>query len=331
LRSCAATRHPHPRGWVEGVLEQQSSALDAVGATADAREKIFGGNFDRMLSFVTEKTHFDERPRVPLPLMGHPSFRVAAFLVALMIASASGAVAQTDEIQVYDGALTEPGVFNLMVHNNFTPNGQKTPAFPGANVADKSLNGVPEWAYGVTSWFEAGLYMPLYSIDKNLGATVNGFKLRALFAVPHADDRRFFYGANFEFSINSRHWDQKRYTSEVRPIIGWHLKPVDIIVNPIVDTSYDGLRNLIFAPATRVAYNLSKVWAISAEEYDDFGPVHKFNPVGEQSHQIFAVVNRTGGFLDVETGIGFGLTDASDKITLKLMLSRDLNAPRKSQ
>jgi hypothetical protein len=32
-----------------------------------------------------------------------------------------------------------------------------------------------------------------------------------------------------------------------------------------------------------------------------------------------------GKFLNIETGIGFGLTAASDKVTLKLMLSRDLN------
>ena len=56
-----------------------------------------------------------------------------------------------------------------------------------------------------------------------MGWGIDGFKLRALFAVPNADDRRFFYGANFEFSINAKRWDEHRYTSEVRPIIGWHL------------------------------------------------------------------------------------------------------------
>ena len=62
--------------------------------------------------------------------------------------------------------------------------------------------------------------------------------MRALFAVPRADERRFFYGANFEFSVNARRWDATRFTSEVRPIVGWHLKPWDIILNPIVDTAW---------------------------------------------------------------------------------------------
>src|SRR5476651_76982 len=140
--------------------------------------------------------------------------------LTLIAAVPSIAFAQTDEIQVYTGELAPVGVFNLTLHNNYTPNGLKDPAFPGANTSDKSLNGVPEWAYVVTEWFEAGLYMPLYSIDKNLGAVLNGFKLRTLFAVPHAEDRKFFYGANFEFSFNARYWDQKRVSSEIRPIIG---------------------------------------------------------------------------------------------------------------
>jgi len=37
-----------PRGWVRDVYEQQSSALDEIGASADVREKIFGGNFERV-------------------------------------------------------------------------------------------------------------------------------------------------------------------------------------------------------------------------------------------------------------------------------------------
>src|SRR3954470_20253399 len=188
-------------------------------------------------------------------------------LIAIALAASSGkAFAQTDEIQVYDGGLADVGKFNLTWHNNFTPKGISEASFPGANVAHRSFNGVTEWAYGVTPWFEAGLYLPLYSHDKNNGGTYNGFKLRALFAVPHADDRMFFYGANFEFSINQKNWDENRFSSEIRPIVGWHLKPWDIIVNPILDTEYDGVKNLVFAPAIRVAYNISDKWAVSAEE-----------------------------------------------------------------
>ena len=250
------------------------------------------------------------------------TFMLIAIAVVVMHAAA---LAQTDEIQVYDAAIAEKGKFNLMLHNNFTPDGLKTPAFPGALVSDRSLNGVPEWAYGVTDWFEAGLYLPLYSISKTRSPSLNGFKLRALFVKPRADDHTFFYGMNFEFSVNAKHWDARRITSEVRPIVGVHLHPVDIIVNPILDTAYNGFKNLDFAPAVRVAYNFNKQWAGAVEHYADYGPLHHFYSAREQSHQIYGVVDRSGKVLNVEAGIGFGLTAASDKVTLKLMLSRDLN------
>ena len=254
------------------------------------------------------------------------SLRLVLALVALTLAGARSASAQTDEIQVYDASHADPGVFNLTWHNNFTPSGIRKRAFPGAVVADKSFNGVTEWAYGVTSWFEQGLYLPLYSVDRKLGGTIDGFKLRELFTVPHAADRRFVYGVNVEFSFNSKHWDSTRFTSEIRPIVGWHLKPWDIIVNPILDTSYDGVKNLDFAPVTRIAYNVSNRWAVAAEEYDDFGPLHHFYEAGAQAHQLYAVADRSAKVFDVEFGVGFGLTRASDKLTLKVLVSRDLNA-----
>ncbi len=243
----------------------------------------------------------------------------------LLLAALPGAArAQADEIQVYDGGLAAPGVFNLTLHNNYTPDGLSTPAFPGAVVSRHTLIGVPEWAYGVTDWFEAGLYLPLYSFGGGQGASLNGFKLRTLFAVPHADERTFFYGVNFEFSYNATQWDPTRITSEIRPIVGWHLDALDVVFNPILDTAYDGLGALDFAPSTRVAWNVSPVWALAVEEYADFGPLNGFLPGAEQAHQLFAVVDH-GGPLEVEAGVGWGLTSGSDNLTLKLILSRDLN------
>jgi hypothetical protein len=249
------------------------------------------------------------------------------YWIAIVFAAAPAFVyAQTDEIQVYDANIAEMGKFNLMVHDNFTPSGRTTPAFPGAIISNRALVGVAEFAYGVTDWMEQGLYLPLYSHSQNEGATYNGFKIRELFVKPHADDHTFFYGVNFEFSVNQKQWDPRRFTSEVRPIIGWHLHPIDIIVNPIMDTFYvGGVKSLDFAPETRVAYNVSKTWAAAVEEYADLGQLRNILPLNEQAHQVWVVMDHTNKILNIEAGIGFGLTSASDKVTLKLMLSRDLN------
>ena len=249
-------------------------------------------------------------------------FCTAAALLSVVPKPAS---AQTDEIQVYDARIAPVGTFNLTIHDNYIVNGSKTPAFPGGLIPDNSFNGVPEWAYGVTDWFEAGLYLPLYSVTPAKGAELNGYKLRALFVEPDAADKTFVYGINFEFSFNSKHWDQDRYTSEIRPILGWHLGKMDLIFNPILDNSYHGIGGLDFAPSTRLSYNFSSSWAIAAEEYDDFGPLRRFYAPGKQTHQLFAVADYSGQPVDIEAGIGFGLTNATDDLTLKLIVSRDLN------
>jgi len=252
-------------------------------------------------------------------------------LACILFAAPIVAVAQTDEIQVYDAAIADQGIFNLMLHTNYTPIGRKTAVFPGGIIPDQSVNGTAEFAYGVTDWLEQGLYLPVWTpYSQNRGGSLDGFKIRELFVRPHAEDHTFFYGVNFEFSVNYSYWEPRRFTSEVRPIVGLHLHPVDIIFNPIVDTDYTGgFGNLEFVPATRVAYNLNEKWAVAAEEYSDFGPLRRFYPIGDQFHEVWAVLDHPGKIVSIETGVGIGVAGGADRLTFKLMLSRDLNSKSK--
>jgi hypothetical protein len=245
-----------------------------------------------------------------------------------IVAMPGTAFAQTDEIQVYDAQIADQGIFNLMIHTNVTPSGRRTPTFPDAIIANNSVNGAMEWAYGVKPWFEQGVYLPVYSLDStNHGTTINGFKIRELFVRPHAHNHKFFYGLNFEFSVNALYWESKRITSEFRPIVGVHIHHWDLIYNPILDTDYvGGVKGLQFNPAGRVAYNLSDKWAVAIEQYDGFGPLYQFSPQNQQFHETWSVVDRNGGFLNVETGVGVGWSGGADRVTLKLMVSRDLNS-----
>jgi hypothetical protein len=236
----------------------------------------------------------------------------------------SPASAQTDEIEVYDAAIVPIGTFNITLHNNFTPSGNTAANFPGGIVPDHSLNGVAEWAYGIAPWLEGGLYFPLYSITRDGSVLYNGIKLRALFVTPDAAKREFFYGVNFEFSFNTAHWDERAYTSEIRGIVGTHIGRFDFIFNPVVDNSWNGFSKVEFVPETRVAMALSEKYKVAFEEYDDFGSVSHFLPAAKQSHQLFAVVDIKSKVIDIEAGVGAGLTGASDHWVLKLILSRDL-------
>ena len=249
--------------------------------------------------------------------------RQALLLVALL--ACAGAVrAQTDEIQVYDGRIAAPGQLNLTWHNNFTPQGRASPDFPGGVVPDHALNGVPEWALGIRPWLELGAYLPVYTYSGKGSLVFDSAKLRALFVVPNAGDQAWFYGVNFELSYNAPHWETHRYSGEIRPIVGVRFGRCTFIFNPILDTGFDGLGALDFAPAARLAYEYSSRWTFALEHYADFGPLRRFSGSQQQSQTVFAAVDFTSGPTGVEFGVGHGLTEASDDLVLKLMVSRDL-------
>jgi hypothetical protein len=99
-------------------------------------------------------------------------------LTVILLSAPPVVLAQTDEIQVYDAEIAGRGVFNRMIHTNFTPIGRKRPDFPGGIIPNHSVNRAAEWAYGVTDWFEQGLYLSVwtpYSVGR--GGSINGLKL----------------------------------------------------------------------------------------------------------------------------------------------------------
>jgi hypothetical protein len=245
------------------------------------------------------------------------------FTWLLWLSCTSAAWAQTDEIQVYDARIVDTSHWNLTWHNNFTPSGRTEPDFAGGVIPDHALNGVPEWAYGVTDWFEAGAYLPLYTLTNSGDLRLDGVKLRTLFVSPYAAQRPFFYGINFEYSYNRPGWESHRLAGEIRPILGTHWGRVALIINPIVDTNYNGLRNLKFVPAERVAYNFRPGLDVGLEHYADFGRLSRLAPASQQSHTLFAVIDIGAGANGLEFGLGHGFTAASDKTVLKLILTHD--------
>jgi len=251
-------------------------------------------------------------------------------LLALLLVGASVwpeiAAAQTDEIQVYNAEIASPGELTLTLHNNYTPEGLREPAFPGAFAPNHALNGVPEFGYGAEPWLELGMYLPVYSVLPDGHYYVESAKLRALFVVPDAHKRPFFYGINFELSHNAARWEEHLTSGEIRPIIGARSGPFDLIVNPILDTGFDGIGRLDFAPCERLAYNVSEKWAAALEHYADFGKLNAWLPADKQQQTAFAVFDYNGK-TGVECGIGRGLNGATSTWVVKLMLSWSLNRP----
>ncbi len=231
----------------------------------------------------------------------------------------------TDEIQVYNAGIADVGQFTIQQHLNYIALGHKDPPFPGGLASDHSLNGTPEFAYGLTDWWEVGLYLP-FSVQ-NQRFYSDAFKLRTLFVSPHAEQRNVFYGMNFEFSNETPPFSQARFSMEVRPIIGIRNSDYEFIVNPIVDIHFGKYAEQHFTPAARLARKFGEDLFAGFEYYSDLGQIGHFDKLADQQHTLFAVTDFKAGVFDVNFGVGYGLTPGSDRLVVKTIVGYAFPVP----
>src|ERR1700730_8127318 len=96
---------------------------------------------------------------------------------ALALAPGLACAALSDEIQVYDDDINTPREVGLELHVNATPKGRSAPDYPGEVVPNHGLRITPEFSYGLTKTWEAGLYIPT-NREPSGDVSVAGAKLR---------------------------------------------------------------------------------------------------------------------------------------------------------
>ncbi len=234
-----------------------------------------------------------------------------------------------DEIQVYNAEIADVGQWTLEQHLNYAATGQTQPEVPGGFTSNHSLQGTPEFAYGITDWWEGGFYLPFAATDSGQFLS-DGAKIRTLFVTPNAAKRSFFYGVNFELGYEMPRFSSTPWELEIRPIIGVRNSEWEFIVNPIVDVSFGSGGEADFAPAVRLARNLGADRYIGLEYYADFGKIGDFLAPQQQSQQLFAVTDFKVNTVDVELGAGYGFTPGSDRFVLKAILGYAFPVPGKS-
>ena len=71
----------------------------------------------------------------------------------------------------------------------------------------------------------------------------------------------------------------------------------------------------------KIGYALTSRISAGLEYYAGLGPVSRFDRFREQQHQIFPVIDlNLGPKWEFNAGVGVGLTPATDRLTLKMIL-----------
>ena len=244
-----------------------------------------------------------------------------AFLV--VIPSISQAVLQ-DEIQVYDDEINAKGEQSLELHLNNTPRGVQTPSDPGEVMNNNNTRITPEYAYGLGHDLEAGLY--INSVVNNSTWNYAGAKVRMKW-LPYNEEKGdpVFAGVNIELSNTLPQYEQSRYNSEARFILGKHIDEWLFVINPIFDQQLSQPyvhQGPDFNTAIRISREVAPEWSVGTEFYSNYNQIGS-GPISYPNTQqlVFLKVYCDGGPLPFQAGIGKGFTNSSDTLTVMVILS----------
>lgn len=243
--------------------------------------------------------------------------------VAMSIALASvlpvHVEAAPDEIQVYTDDINDPGEFGIELHVNYAVDGYRTPDYPGQLASHHVLQITPEFSYGISKNWEAGLYLlAARGPDGNLYG--NGIKPRLKYL--HQSDDGFFWGLNVEIGYTSIRVSENHYNLEMRPIVGWSNANWLFAVNPIIGAALSGnvSREPTFEPAFKISRLIGEGTHFGLEHYADVGAIHHSPAMNQQNHLLVAAFDMQKGPLDLNFGVGRGLTSVSEKWIAKLIV-----------
>jgi hypothetical protein len=226
------------------------------------------------------------------------------------------------EIQVYDGTANAPLVFGLELHVNTVPIGLTTappPEYPENHQSHFTL----EPSLGLFPWWELGGYFET-ALRGDQAFDYAGVKLRNKFVTPPGWTKYWRLGLNIEFSLLPQGFDRDRWGNELRPIVAFENDWIELVVNPIVDSSLagpDASAGPTFEPCLMAVYKFREKVSFGFEYYSNFGPFSGFLPLRDEEQYLYEVFNLLAvKRLELNVGVGEGLTAGSNPLTFKAIV-----------
>jgi hypothetical protein len=246
----------------------------------------------------------------------------ALWIVLASVSAAGGAHAADEEIQVYMDEMNRKGGYGLDVHTSYVLRGDRTPGFPGEQQGVRRLRITPEFAYGLTDNLELGGYLPLTTVDHNGKFNISGEKFRLKYIAPKAPGQTWFVGLNFEIGRVQHRLDPNPWNSELKGIWGVRTGRWTVASNLNFDFKVHGPAKSpsTLDVSTKVSYKVDDTLSLGVESYNDLGETRNLGHLRDQSHAIYAVVDKSFGAWDLDLGVGRGDAGAGDKWVIKAII-----------
>jgi len=273
----------------------------------------------------------NEREWALARIYGFRLFQAALTLIATnLLLPDSARASDAFEIQVYDAEINQPLQPSLELHYNHVFEGSSFPEYPNQIPPDHLNHLTLEPALGITRYLEVGGYLQ-FAIDSQAEGYWAGAKLRTKWVVPEGTWEHWRLGVNLEVSHIPHEFEPNAWSAEVRPILGYEAGRWVYYINPILGWALSGANGVPdFEPAAKIRWDTGLGFGVGIEYYGDIGQLNAVPPVSQQEHYLFLVGDLLNGPLELNLGVGYGLTNASNRWVMKLILGKALAHPRPS-
>jgi hypothetical protein len=222
------------------------------------------------------------------------------------------------EMEVYTPRTAGPGELELELHSNYVADGST--AFDGALApTDRQARFSLELTRGITHSWELALY-GLAATRPGAGAELAGWRVRSRVRAPEGWRLPVQLGINLEVEHTLPAFAERENAVELVPVIGWSRGPVAFAINaPFEHALGNGaIPGWEFEPSARVDLGVSRTLTLTTEYFTSLGELGRLDAPQAQRHLLFpGVAMHFGDDVTWNAAVGFGLTDATDRLVLK--------------
>lgn len=249
-----------------------------------------------------------------------PAAALCALSMTLLAAATAPCLAADEEIQVYLDDRRSPGQFGVDVHNNYVFRGRRQAEYPGEQPPGRVYRLTPEFTYGLSNTLELGMYV-LTTRSAQGDWHGDGVKLRVKYIAPHDDQAGWFWGGNLEIGRTDLQVSETPWNGQLKGIVGWRGGPWLLAVNPNLNFSLSSGGGPVGTSLDlKASRQVGERTQVGAELYTEWGPVRRLEAWGREPKSIFAVVDHDLGDIDLNLGVGRGLTRGADRWLLKFII-----------
>lgn len=245
---------------------------------------------------------------------------LTAALLLTPVAGVRGTAEAIDfyEIQIYGVDTTPEQHLTLELHSNTVSTA--TGRLAHEQIRPYEIHETIEATYGLTRHIEVGQYFATAKLD-NGNYEYAGSRTKVHFGLIDPETWPFGVGGNVELDYMRHAAEDQPFTLEMRPILARHWERWWVAANFAFEKPFSGSgthRGVTFAPSGMVTYDLVAWISPSVEYYGDMGPIRSLPGVQRQQHFIVPAANlHIFQALELNLGVGFGVTRASNGVFLK--------------